>query len=875
MSPNPAPPALTVAQLPLPALVVDPVGQVSARSVAAGLRPELPAPGTAVPAGWLAAGPLARVRSGAPTDSGLLALAPGGPFVTVACSAVPSGVLCLFTGADSAAPVAPTVSSRQRLLEEVVSLAGVGGWEVDLATRTPLWTDEVCRIHEVPPGTVPDLAEAIDYYAPEARPLIRGALEEGLTKGTEWDLELPLITAKGRRIWVRARGRPIFQDGVCTRLLGSFEDITERRAAQEAMRAALARKRVAEALFQNSNAMLAVIDSQGRFERVNRRWTTLLGWAEDELVGQPVVSRVHPDDLVATAAAAQRLSSGASSTERLRVRYRCRDGRTLTLLWVAASDPETGLLYAVVDDVTEERERVRQAERLAMIAARTTNAVLFTDARGRIEWVNASFTRITGYSAEEALGSNPGALLQGPDTDPDAVAEMGARIRARQPFTTEVRNYAKDGRPYWIAIEALPIFDDDGAFQGFMAVEADITDQKDAQAALIRERDRATQLAREAGAEAAAKSGFLAMMSHELRTPMNGILGTAQLLLDGRLDAEQARLVQTLHDAGRGLLSLLNDVLDYSKLDSNQFGLDRNSFDLGALATHCVDLFQAEANRTGIELSLALDPAAAVSVFGDELRLRQVLVNLLGNALKFTSRGRVQLSVDRGPDDTLRFAVHDTGIGIPAEQGARLFSPFTQVDASARRRFGGTGLGLAISQRIVGLMGGTIAVESVVGEGSTFSFCLTLPEGCALEHTGPVPVATGAELVGLAVLLVEDNPINGLVGRKMLERLGCTVQLVTDGEQAVAVVQESPPDIVLMDCHMPVMDGWAATRAIRHLEATEGRSGRLPVIAQTASCMADEVARCHAVGMDAVLPKPLELDRLRSLLLAWGRQDAA
>jgi PAS domain S-box-containing protein len=849
--------------LPVPALLVGPAGEVrscNALAAALGLDEELPA-------SWQSGGPLlAAWTTGAAASGPVPGWRTEAPPVHWRCTPADGGVLCV----QGPAPAPVASHDRQRFLEEVTTLSRVGGWELLLEAQKLVWSERVFDIHEVPRGELPDLDTAFSFYAPEARPVVRAAVEEGSVTGKEWDLELPFITAKGRRIWVRTRGRPIIENGRCVRLLGTFEDITARIEAQQATQAALQRTRIFAELFRNSNGLLAVANLEGRFVHVNAAWTELLGWSEEELTARPFLDFVHPEDRARTIEETRALVGETHRTVDFHNRYRTAAGDYVELVWTATSDPDTGSIYSVARDVTAERRQTERLERLATIAARTINSVQITNVRGELEWVNESFISVTGYTLAEVKGRAPGELLQGPDTDPATVALMREGIRAGQETTAEVLNYRKDGSPFWHALEIQPMHDAEGRLTGFMGIGTEITERRAAQQELIRERDRAEQLARDAHAAAQAKSDFLAMMSHELRTPLNGILGTAQLLLDGSLHPDHHALIEILHGAGKGLLSLLNDVLDYSKLDSGHFVLVPRPLDLVGVAQDCVALFQAEAQRLGLELELVLGPGLPSRVVGDELRLRQVLSNLLGNALKFTERGHVHLELRRLPDDRLRFAVVDTGIGIGEEQRHRLFAPFTQVDSSSRRRAGGTGLGLSISQRLVQLMGGTISLRSEVGQGSTFWFDVELEEAEQAPARAPVIPEEAVGRGEVVVLLAEDNAVNRLVGTKLLERVGCRVVVAKDGAEAVAAASEQPIDLVLMDCHMPEVDGWEATRELRRL-GLRARSGRsLPVVAQTASCLPQEVQRCLDAGMDEVLAKPLDLLRLRSVVSRWA-----
>ena len=368
-------------------------------------------------------------------------------------------------------------------------------------------------------------------------------------------------------------------------------------------------------------------------------------------------------------------------------------------------------------------------------------------------------------------------------------------------------------------------------------------------------------------AEAAtrAKSGFLAVMSHEIRTPLNGVLGMVHLILGTKLDDAQRHYVLAVQESGEALLSILNDILDFSKLEAGRIELTDEAFDLERLVNGAVTLLAPRAQEKRLALETRLPPGLPRALRGDAGRLRQVLLNLIGNAIKFTETGFVRVEAERrgGEGDAahLRFAVSDSGIGIGAEARPLLFREFTQVDRSATRRFGGTGLGLAISRRIVEAMGGEIGVESTPGRGSTFWFRVSLP----LAERAPSRASERALAASrpLRILVAEDNALNQEVARGLLSRQGHTVEIAADGRLAVEAVRTKQYDVVLMDVHMPGLDGLAATREIRRLP---GDRGRTPIIALSASVLPGETQQCVAAGMDAYLAKPIDPSALAEAL---------
>jgi len=362
-----------------------------------------------------------------------------------------------------------------------------------------------------------------------------------------------------------------------------------------------------------------------------------------------------------------------------------------------------------------------------------------------------------------------------------------------------------------------------------------------------------------------AKSEFLANMSHEIRTPMNGVISMADLLSTTRLDAAQREYVRTIVDAGDGLLAIINDILDFSKIEAGKMVLEETAMSISELATTVIQLLRPSAERKPLELRLRVDPDLQQHVLGDPTRLKQVLLNLAGNAVKFTERGFVEceLVVLAREEGRVRvgFRIRDTGIGIPADRVDQLFSAFSQVDPSTTRRFGGTGLGLAISQRLVEAMGGAIRVDSELGRGSCFHFDLDLEVTTAPSRSAELRLLRGWP-PGLRVLVVDDNPVNLKVARRLLERLGAVVETCDGGGAALDLISRESFDAVLMDCQMPEMDGYEATRRIRQLEP---RDRRVFVVALTANTRGGERERCLEAGMDDYLTKPIRLDDLHAL----------
>ena len=453
-------------------------------------------------------------------------------------------------------------------------------------------------------------------------------------------------------------------------------------------------------------------------------------------------------------------------------------------------------------------------QRLALVASRTTNSVVITNPAGEIEWVNEGFTRISGYTFEDAVGRRPGTLLRCEDTDPETVALMRSRLAVGAGFEVVVLNGARDGRRYWSALEVQPLRDPAGNLIGFTGIGSDITARRQAEESLRAAKDEAEQLnaqlehaiaqaqlsATEANIANQAKSAFLATMSHEIRTPLNGILGMAGLLKDTPLDVPQRELIRTVETSGDALLSIINDILDYSKIEAGKIDLEAAPFDLRQCVEDALDLFAARAAETDLELLCRINPAVPAAVVGDATRLRQIVVNLVGNALKFTAAGEVQVTIDVAELDgrlALHGAVRDTGIGIPAERLDRLFRPFSQIDSTTTRKYGGTGLGLAISARLAEAMGGRMWVESEHGRGSTFHFTLIAPEEPITVR--PEWFGTSAAFAGRTVLIGVPNHSLRAHMAGQLAAWGAVPVAAANAEELQAASDRGPCDVVILD----------------------------------------------------------------------------
>ena len=432
-----------------------------------------------------------------------------------------------------------------------------------------------------------------------------------------------------------------------------------------------------------------------------------------------------------------------------------------------------------------------------------------------------------------------------------------------RPYFPEYRINRQDGQEVWANCAVKLFTDQAGTPTRLIGAMRNITPQKRAEAALVHARDEAEEANR-------AKSAFLATMSHEIRTPLNGVLGMAQAMEQEELSPVQRDRLEVIRQSGETLLAILNDVLDLSKIEAGKLELEVADFDIAKLARGAHAAFTALADTKGLDFTLVVEDAAKGVYRGDSTRLRQILYNLVSNALKFTEHGEVRVTVARDDEDLI-MTVRDTGIGIPPEQLGRLFRKFEQADASTTRKFGGTGLGLAICRELAQLMGGTVRVSSAEGRGSTFTVMLPMPRVSEEDLAVAASVAEqGAEALDtppLRILAAEDNTVNQLVLKTLLHQAGIEPVIVGDGRQLVDAWRGGDWDVLLVDIQMPVMDGPTAAGIIRAEEAKTGRR-RTPIIALTANAMSHQVAEYLAAGMDTVVPKPIEVARLYAALEA-------
>ena len=716
---------------------------------------------------------------------------------------------------------------------------------------------------------------------PEDRKRAFAASEECLRSGN-CTHDYRFAHRDGRYLWIQDELH-MHRDaaGKIVEVIGAWTDVTAAKTAEAEIRKLSA---VAE---QTPNSVI-ITDLDANIEYVNEAFVRNTGYSRGEVIGR------HPRFLQSgkvPAATYEQLWRELNAGRPWRGEFinRHKDGSVRVKNSVIAPlrqpDGRISHYVAVEEDVTERRQIEDQLRKLYLAVEQSPESIVISDLDARIEYVNEAFVRHSGYSREEVIGQNP-RLLQSGKTPRETHLAMWAALTRGQPWKGEFVNRRKDGSEYVELVTMTPVHEPDGRITHYLAIKDDITEKQKMTReleehrhhleALVGSRTAELAEARKRAEEASlAKSAFVANMSHEIRTPMNAIIGLTYLLMQSGMTDEQMARLRRLDVSSRHLLTLIDDILDLSKIEAGKMVIDQLPFDLRKVTTEAFEITAGRARDKGIDAQLLLDPGLPALVEGDAMRLRQVLLNFGSNAVKFTQAGSISLRVSASDGDRLqpriRFEVADTGIGIDAAQLGRLFLPFEQADSSITRRFGGTGLGLAISRRLVELMGGQIGVESQPDAGSTFWFTLPLKtlSGAAPVGEAMAPPPGRFEAVaasGLRILLVDDEPVNQEVASELLHAAGHQVELAANGMEAVDRARHHTFDLVLMDMQMPVMDGLAATQALRKIAAF----AETPIIAMTANAFSADRDRCIAAGMNDFIPKPVDPARLYQTIARWA-----
>ena len=668
--------------------------------------------------------------------------------------------------------------------------------------------------------------------------------------------EFLMRTLQGRRIVVRATGVRVEADGGPANL-SIFSDDTERHSAEEAVRRSEA---LLSHLVATSPDLIALTEmSTGRFMMINDAFTRVLGYTRDEAIGRTSAELGTWNDM----ADRRRLVDAIEADGRvsnLPVVFVAKGGARVSMLMSAARFSMGGRDYLGVNsrDVTES-ERTRLVHEA--ILRNASIGIGLTRGR-RFLLANPRFEQMFGWDAGELLGKSGRVVWPSDEAYSNADGVVGPRLARGEQIEIEMMMARRDGSTFLCRILAKAVDPAHPSQGGTIWIAEDVTERRQIEQALAKARD-------EAEAASRAKSAFLANTSHEIRTPLNGLLGLARMARQPEVDdTHRRRYLEQISDSAETLSGIISDILDLSKIEAGKLSIEAVAFRLPELLRALHHAYGTLAEARGLALRLECTPGLPEIVRGDPLRVRQILSNYLTNALKFTARGEVRLTARGAGGDVVRFEVHDTGTGIDEATQRRLFKPFTQADDSTTRRYGGTGLGLSICHELATLMQGSVGVQSTPGCGSLFWTELPLPAASAEQLGETASLDEQSALQGARVLMVEDNPVNMMIGVALLEQWGVHVEQASDGEEAVAAVEAAlrhrrPFDVVLMDVQMPVMSGHEATRRLRENPQTRA----LPIIALTAAALVSERDQALAVGMSDFLTKPIDARRLQSTLL--------
>ena len=627
--------------------------------------------------------------------------------------------------------------------------------------------------------------------------------------------------------------------------------------------------------YKKTKDLICTADSDGYFRSVNPAFTKTLGYSKSELISNKFIHYIHPDDIAKTNAELEKLNQGRTSFS-FENRYLTKKGKYITLEWKSYINPETKLIHAIARDITEIKEAeeklifsessLNNAQKLAKIGNWEFNLIT-----RELTWSDELYNI---YEIRRKSKSDPYSIYLNRFLKEDLEilkSKIKYLINTKTPYEIEHRIILPYNRVKWIYATGVPIEDENGNVVIIRGIAQDITIKKQI--------DETLQAKERAEIANKSKSDFLANMSHEIRTPLNGIIGFTELLTKTNLDSAQINFANTINECALNLMDIVNDVLDFSKIESGKLELNIDKIDLYEIAHQVIDLFKYQASNKNIALNLIIDINTPQFILADSGRLKQILVNLLSNAIKFTSFGKINLEIKilshTNNKAKIQFLVKDTGIGIKECSQEKIFESFVQEDPSTTRKYGGTGLGLPISNQLLGLMNSKLKLISENGEGSAFFFDITFKKSeptielnsNSTQHVNNIYSNALKIDREISILIVEDNKINMLLAKTIIKKIipNCIIFEAFDGYQAIQEYKKEKVDLILMDIQMPLKNGYEAASEIRKLKTSK----KLPIIALTAGILDGEKEKCLKAGMNDYVSKPIIKNDLGKILFKW------
>ncbi|WDF55925.1 PAS domain S-box protein [Mucilaginibacter sp. KACC 22063] len=711
-----------------------------------------------------------------------------------------------------------------------------------------------------------------DVYNQRLRDILKGKvanktleekLDEDIKYKRSYEVELQMHRKDGTPIWVSIINSIVRDaDGNVDKQIRVVIDITERKRIEQDVE-------ILSSAARRSPSGILIRDKDMRIVWMNEALETITGYSLEEMRGETFSDKLvgpQTDTKILQAAIQARENNRPYEIE---VNLYKKDG---TPVWVFLSNSpyfnETGQLerqIMVAVDITERKLAEQQLTTLSLVASNTTSGVVINNGEGEVEWVNQAFEKITGYNCDDVYGKHLGDVLKGELTDVSIIEKSRQLSRNKQSFDVDLLVYRKDGKPLWVSVINSVILDAEGKVDKYIEVIIDISAKKKTEIELISAKEEALQLSR-------AKDMFISVMSHEIRTPLNAVIGISHLLIDEKTNDAQDENLKILKFSAENLLTLINDVLDFAKIETGNVELEKANINLRDLIGSVIASMQYRTGNKTIYLKEHIDADVPQLIVGDKTRLTQILMNLISNAVKFTEEGGVTVDIkvieQSQKDVRIRFAITDTGIGIAKDKQSTIFESFKQAEADITRKYGGTGLGLAITKRLIELHDSRINIDSVPGKGSTFWFTITFPK---VEENGinnNYQVETG---LNLHALVVDDNQINRLLINKVLKKWGATADFAENGAEAIDKIDTNKNyDVVLMDIHMPVMGGLEAAQKIRSNQGNYYQN--LPIIALTASMLNNQMDQIGRAGMNDYVLKPFDPKALFDKLSKYQKQ---